>query len=44
MEARWLDLTSFAGRYVALDLDTDEVLAERGDDAGNASTSSVSVD
>jgi hypothetical protein len=28
MEARWLDLTSFAGRYVALDLDTDEVLAD----------------
>jgi hypothetical protein len=28
MEARWLDLTSFAGRYVALDFDTDEVLAD----------------
>ena len=28
MEARWLDLTAFAGRYVALDLDTDEVLAD----------------
>ena len=28
MEVRRLDLTAFAGRYVALDLDTDEVLAD----------------
>ena len=27
MKVRRLDLTAFAGRYVALDLDTDEVLA-----------------
>jgi hypothetical protein len=28
MKARWLDLTPFVGQYVALDLDTDEVLAD----------------